>query len=688
MNHDPGSGLEAGQFDMSQFHQVFFEESYEHLRSMEALLLELDLLTFDHEVMNAIFRAAHSIKGSSATFGMQEIADLTHEAENLLDKVRNRELEMTVAMVDTLLEAGDAIRQQLDCRRDGVMSETPDTTALKARLKALADPAAAEFRAPDAQGMAPQSSKITWRIIVPLPGGTLEEKQQAWFLGELRTFGVLDEAPESGRDGALHLRLTTADPVTELPALINFMLSIEGTTVTPVDTAHQAQAVSEAYGLFHAAAAAPVDDNGYGFFDAPALPAIVDAAVAASAPVAASNQSEPVAKPAARKAAEEASIRVSVEKVDQLINLVGELVITQAGLLQNVMGLDAGAHPQLFSSLTDLERHTRDLQESVLGIRMLPISNVFNRFPRMLRDLAAKLGKQVELKTLGEGTELDKGLIEKITDPLTHLVRNALDHGIELPEVRRQVGKPDVGTITLRAAQRGGNIVIEVSDDGGGLRRDKIIAKARERGLAIADQATDTEVWNLIFAPGFSTADAVTDVSGRGVGMDVVKRNILSLGGSVEIDSSAGMGSKVTIRLPLTLAIMDGMSVALGDEVYVLPLASVIESIPLRAEQVRSISGHGNVIEVRQEYLPVLDLRTAFQVQRKADAIDIAVIIEAEGVKTALLVDELVGQQQVVVKNLESNYRRVPSVSGATILGDGRVALILDVNALVKRSRH
>jgi two-component system chemotaxis sensor kinase CheA len=378
-----------------------------------------------------------------------------------------------------------------------------------------------------------------------------------------------------------------------------------------------------------------------------------------------------------------------VEKVDQLINLVGELVITQAMLAQNSKDIDSALHQQLTAGLADLERNTRDLQEAVMSIRMIPMSLVFNRFPRMLRDLAGKLGKNVELVTRGEATELDKGLVEKITDPLTHLVRNSCDHGIELPDERIARGKPAHGTVTLVASHQGGSIVIEVRDDGKGLNRDKLLAKARERGLDAPDSLTDQEVYGLIFSPGFSTADEVTDVSGRGVGMDVVKRNITSLGGTVEIDSAEGYGMSVRVRLPLTLAIMDGMSVGVGDECYILPLGSVVESFQVKSDTIRTIGGRGRVVQVRDEYMPVIDLERVFDVPHVdfEHGRNIMVVVEAEGGRVALLVDELLGQQQVVVKNLEANYRRVEDVSGATIMGDGRVALILDIGALVRRSR-
>jgi two-component system chemotaxis sensor kinase CheA len=464
----------------------------------------------------------------------------------------------------------------------------------------------------------------------------------------------------------------------------------------------------DGYGFFEPLPATPSvqpvvaeEGDGFGFFQplddaAPSAPSSADAPiepiVEPVAPVAVVVPERPAAEPRARaaKAASAAaavgdsSIRVSVEKVDQLINLVGELVITQAMLLQTAAQMQENAPDRLINGLAQLERNTRDLQESVMSIRMLPISFVFSRFPRVVRDLSGKLGKQVELKTSGETTELDKGLIERIADPLTHLIRNSLDHGIELPEKRIAAGKNPVGTITLKAYHQGGNIVIEVGDDGGGLPRNKILAKARERGLQVSDQMTDQEVFNLIFEAGFSTAEQVTDVSGRGVGMDVVRRNIQSMGGRVEIDSMLGVGTRMTVRLPLTLAILDGMSIAVGDQTYILPLSYVIESFQPQVGDIKTLSNQARVIQVRGEYLPVVALHEVFNIKLRAGDFTqgIMVVIDADGIKAALYVDALVGQHQVVIKSLEANYRRVQGISGATIMGDGHVALILDVSAI------
>ena len=597
-------------FDLRQFYAIFFEEAGENLDQMEHKLIELDLLSVDDEELNGIFRCAHSIKGGAATFGFADVAELTHNMESLLDKLRRHELQPTTAMVDALLESADASRSLLARHQTGSGSVLP-TADLVRRIADLASGRAA---------VAPSK---------PTAAAKVEAAVDA-------DFGLFDDAPAAPA--------AVARPETS-------------------------------------------EDANYGFFAA----APVALAVLATSVVQEEGELKANPKAATSKAQLEATtIRVAVSKVDQLINLVGELVITQAMLAQNSRSLDPALNQQLMAGLADLDRNTRDLQESVMSIRMIPMSIVFSRFPRMLRDLASKLGKKVEMVMQGEATELDKGLVEKIIDPLTHLVRNSCDHGIEMPEVRLANGKSAHGTITLSAAHQGGSIVIEVRDDGRGLSREKILLKARERGLDVSDQLSDAEVWQLIFAPGFSTADAVTDVSGRGVGMDVVIRNITALNGTVEIDSAEGEGMKVSVRLPLTMAIMDGMSVGVGHEVYILPLSSVVESFLVNAEAVSTVGQGSQLVKVRDEYMPVIELDKVFQVPRKDQekANSIMVVVEAEGSRAALLVDELLGQQQVVVKNLESNYRKVPNVSGATILGDGKVALILDTGGLIRRTRH
>ena len=698
--------------DLSQFYQVFFEEAGENLENMEQLLLELDIESADDEELNAIFRCAHSIKGGAATFGFSDVAELTHQMETLLDKLRRHELTPTAPMVDVLLQSGDALKAMLG-RHQGSGADAVDTTELLFNIRAMvsgeappvavsAPPAQAAPAAPAAVSAAPAASgqRTVELRVGPLDNPALAENLVELFK-EIVDLGTIEPLPDDASlAGVRRFKVCTATAESELLDLFTFHVAREQVSFVAMGEASKPAAAQPAadagYGFFDApeAAEAPKAPEGYGFFDnAPGSPDKPAPAAAAEAP-----QLKPVAaaaKPAAKAekpaaGPETSTIRVSVEKVDQLINLVGELVITQAMLAQNSRGLDPVVYQQLVSGLTDLDRNTRDLQEAVMSIRMIPMSTVFSRFPRMLRDLANKLGKKVELVTQGEATELDKGLVEKITDPLTHLVRNSCDHGVEMPADRLAKGKPEVGTITLAASHQGGSIVIEVRDDGRGLNRDKLIKKAREKGIDAPDTMTDAEVWNLIFAPGFSTADEVTDVSGRGVGMDVVKKNITSLGGTVEIDSAEGYGMRVAVRLPLTLAIMDGMSVGVGEEVYILPLSSVVESFQVNQDVIKTVGGSGRVVEVREEYMPVIELEKVFQVPRFdwEHNSGIMVVVEAEGGRVALLVDELLGQQQVVVKNLESNYRKVSDVSGATIMGDGRVALILDVGSLVRRSRH
>jgi len=737
MNESQSRAQSTGEFDLSQFHEVFFEEAGDNLANMESLLLALDLHAVEDETLNAIFRCAHSIKGGAATFGFQDVADLTHVMETLLDRLRRHEIAITVGMVDTLLESGDVLRQLLVLRQ-AASNESLDASELVTRIRALAHGDAAAAPLAPTAGVAPAASMpvapgpgavAVAAAAVPVgielaPGerlldlrvGPLELATQADLLAELfdeipglGQFTALDEG-QLDADRMRHFRVITSSADSDLLDLFSFHVAREQVHIEPIDQGSVDALDGPFTGPFEAEASAPshdaplsahsretmADDGSWGLFALPAAPAPV-APEARVAEISAT--SAPASTPAASGARvadkgpatnlESSSLRVPIEKVDQLINLVGELVITQAMLAQTGQALDSMKHQRLVSGLSDLERNTRLLQEAVMAIRMIPMTAVFNRFPRMLRDLAGKLGKQLELHTIGEDTELDKGLIENITDPLTHLVRNAADHGIELPQDRRAAGKPELGTVTLAAAHQGGSIVIEVRDDGRGLNRAKLLKKAAERGLAVSESMTDQEVYGLIFEPGFSTATEVTDVSGRGVGMDVVKRNITALGGSVEIDSTEGQGMRVSVRLPLTLAIMDGMSVGVGDETYIVPLASVIESIHLAESDVKSVGGSGRVVEVRQEYLPLMQMDQLFDVPRRSPHTGgIMIVVEAEGGRVALLVDELIGQHQVVVKNLEANYRKVPGVSGATILGDGRVALILDVSWLVRRARH
>lgn len=664
--------------DLSQFTQAFFVEAVELLGEMEHLLLDLDVAAPDAEQLNAIFRAAHSIKGGAATFGFTALTDTTHLLETLLDRARHGQLKLSLPMVDAFLETKDALQEQLTAYQAGNEPEPEMVAHICAVLQKLAlehgngdvaaaapAPAPVAAPAPAPAPMAADAGAAKEGAVLKVSFTGLSESESSLLSDELGNLGqVLSSKP--GKD-ALEVRLSTTCSPDDIVAVCCFLIDES-----------QIRIEREA----EAAKAEP----------APAAP--VAAAVAAAAPVAAAEAAPAKAAGGAAAAAasaskESSSIRVDVEKVDQLINLVGELVITQSMLTQAATKLDPVAYEQFLSGLGHLERNARDLQESVMSIRMMPMDYVFSRFPRVIRDVSAKLGKQVRLDTFGKETELDKGLIERIVDPLTHLVRNSLDHGIETPEQRTAKGKDATGQLLLSAQHHGGNIVIEVSDDGAGLNREKILAKALQKGLPVSETMPDEEVWQLIFAPGFSTAEQVTDISGRGVGMDVVKRNIQEMGGHVEIISREGQGTTTRIVLPLTLAILNGMSVKVGDEAYILPLSYVIESMQPMPEHLHSITGEGRVIKVRGEYLPLIELHRVFDV---AGALDdptrgILVIVQAENGRFALLVDELLGQHQVVVKNLETNYRKVPGISAATILGDGSVAFIIDVGAMPRIRR-
>jgi two-component system chemotaxis sensor kinase CheA len=693
------AGGSGADFDLSQFYQIFFEEAGENLDLMEQMLLNLNLETADDEELNGIFRCAHSVKGGAATFGFSDVAELTHQMESLLDRLRRHELKPNSAMVDVLLESADASRGLLARHQAGGEGEAPPTGDLVRRIRSLVAGETVAPSAPVAAAPAPTAPAPVAVVAAPVAVQAVAKPALNSLRHLVITISQLDRQDQADSLMELFRDIPGLGDIKAEPVVPN------GPRVFAVNTTSSNEDLLDLF-AFHVsreqvviydkgaepAVAAPLPVAEFGFFDgAPGAPES-PVTVPVTTPVAALVTKPAVAKPAAAAGTqtEAATIRVAISKVDQLINLVGELVITQAMLAQNSRALDPALYQQLLTGLTDLDRNTRDLQESVMSIRMIPMSIVFSRFPRMLRDLAGKLGKKVDFVTQGEATELDKGLVEKITDPLTHLVRNSCDHGIEMPADRIRAGKSETGTITLSAAHQGGSIVIEVRDDGHGMSREKILSKAREKGLDVSDTMTDGEVWQLIFAPGFSTAEVVTDVSGRGVGMDVVKRNITALNGTVDIESTEGYGMKVSVRLPLTLAIMDGMSVGVGNEVYILPLSSVVESFQVKSDAVSTVGQGAQLVKVRDEFMPVIELEKVFQVPRfdSDKTSDIMVVIEAEGSRVVLLVDELLGQQQVVVKNLESNYRKVPNVSGATILGDGKVALILDTAALVRRSRH
>lgn len=683
--------------DMSQFYQVFFDEADELLAEMEKLLLALDVSAPDSEDLNAIFRAAHSIKGGAATFAFTDITEVTHMLESLLDRIRKGEMALTPEHVDAFLVAKDVLTMQMDGHHHGSSVDQAAVDNVCQRLKALSQgivadapaaapgaPAVATAPEPVAAPVVDADGNCRFRIELP----EVPQKDVDALAAELGLLGTIEQ--ETLDDKRAVFILTTGESQDNIVAICSFVLDPDDLKITY----HAAPAAISA----GAVPGTPAEDPGYGIFEPEKIPAAApQAATPAPAVDAAAAVPAGEVKNYGRRATdkegasqESSSIRVSVEKVDQLINLVGELVITQAMIEQRIAALDPLHHERLLNSAGQLARNTRDLQEAVMSIRMMPMDYVFSRFPRMVRDLAAKLGKKVEFVTRGAATELDKGLIERIVDPLTHLVRNSVDHGIEMPDKRKASGKTEAGKLVLSAAHQGGNIVIEVSDDGGGLNRDRILAKAKSQGLPVSDTMPDADIWQLIFAPGFSTAEVVTDVSGRGVGMDVVKRNITAMGGTVDIRSIPGTGTTIAISLPLTLAILDGMSVKVGEEIYILPLGYVIESLQPAAVDVKEVAGQGKVVKVREEYLPLIPLYQIFAIDPRFDdpSQGIIVILESDGKKAALLVDSLVGQQQVVVKNLESNFRKVAGISGATILGDGGVSLILDVSALLRSSRQ
>ncbi len=663
--------------DLARFHKTFFEESFENLETMEQALLRLDIAAFDAEVINTIFRAAHSIKGGAATFGFAAVASFTHHAETLLDQMRSGARALAQADVDLLLRAGDTMRSLLVAARDDSEIDARQVAQVQADLEtALSGKPASKPAAVAAAEAAPVSlqAQAGWRVsFAPKPDLFRSGNDPLRIIRALSELGELRSAPTLPDS----VSLVTAEPET---CYLSWTLELDGDA--------KRDAIQDCFAWVE-------DECDLAIEPRPASAPAPVAAVAKEVPKAeaavvgtiSNKQPEvPVQARGAKPANDGASIRVGTEKIDALINLVGELVITQAMLTQVAGELDPVQNEKLFSGLSQLDRNTRMLQEAVMATRMLPMEAVFSRFPRLVRDLAAKLGKQVRLVTVGEQTELDKSVIEKITDPLNHLVRNSLDHGLERPGDRTTAGKDGTGTITLKAAHQGGHIVIEVCDDGRGLDRQKILAKALEKGVVCSEAMSDGEVYQLIFAPGFSTAEQVTDVSGRGVGMDVVKKNIQALGGSVELSSTPGRGATVLIRLPLTLAILDGMSVGVGEDVFIFPLSSVVESLQPLPEQIKRVAQAGTVVRVRNEYLPLVDLREWFGLPGalRASHEAIVVIVESEGRKVAVQIDELVGQQQVVIKSLEANYRRVRGISGATILGDGRVSLILDVAALVR----
>lgn len=640
--------------DLEQFHAVFFDESNEHLQAMEELLMTLDVECPDAEELNSIFRAAHSIKGGSGIFGLNALTGLTHVMETLLDRARNQTMNLSVEIVDLFLETVDVLKATLQAYMQGSELPSDDIENGIAKLEAVLS------------AEADQATSVVSAEIASAHADSCEEDDG---------FGFFNDVDEVAAE---------ADTTDDLFGDLAFGADVSPATETDQQlVAEQAESIDLN------------DIEGFGLFDDVDLKPITQVTDSTSPTVSASASDAPKVTPISKaKSAsqtnnsaqkESGSIRVDTYKIDGMVNLVGELVITQSMLSMIGNEVDGKAGEMLQAAIDELQRNTREIQESVMSMRMLPVNMTFNRFPRVVRDLSQKLGKQVKLVIEGGATEIDKSLIEKLVDPLTHLVRNSIDHGVESPEVRRAAGKPETGTVVLSAAQKGSSIIISIKDDGAGLNRDRILNKAMENGLIHSDDMPDSDIWKLIFEPGFSTASEVTDVSGRGVGMDVVRRNIESIGGRIEIESKVGEGSSFNIHLPLTLAIVDGMCVAVGDQIFVVPLLNIIESFQPKPEQLQTLS-NDNLLWIRGEYWPLVAMHELMDVDGAIEepAESIVVLLESGKKRFGIQVDALMGQQQVVIKSLEKHYRKVAGVAGATIMGDGKVALILDADSIAQ----
>ncbi len=729
--------------DLSEFHDVFFEECFEGLDVMESGLMNLDKGT-DIDEINTIFRAAHSIKGGGASFGFMEVSGFTHIMETLLDEMRDERRAVTRDGVDLLLKSVDILRGMINAARDETDTDQDSVDDIKSKLEAMLADASTETEAvtevdtltvdgnqESDETIAAETKESETTETVLADKNITTNNISIWKINFRPHADILKNGNEPGRIiselqvlGELQLKVDTSSipPLKEIDPKISYLaweieltgeisreeideifnwvvddceleiILLSKPIEEVVDIAPVIEPVAEP--VCQPEVEQPED------IDTPkdkqqdknksTTPVAVE-----QKPVNKNNTSADKSEPASQKVAknnkDSGSIRVSIDKVDELINMVGELVITQSMLSQaglDLSSLEARHLIKLRDGLTQLERNTRELQESVLQIRMLPISFSFSRFPRLVRDLSSKMGKQIELKMTGEQTEVDKTVLEKISDPLVHLVRNSLDHGIETPEIRKAAGKPETGTLELCAYHEGGDIIIKVIDDGAGLNRDVILNKAIEKGLAhVNEDLSDERICNLIFAPGFSTAAVVSDVSGRGVGMDVVRRNVRDLGGNVSIANNKDAGSTVTIRLPLTLAILDGQQARVGDDVYIVSIVSIVESLQMRSEHISSITGQSEFYRLRDEYIPIIRVNELFGMKTgKSDLKEgLLMVVEADNQLVGLFVDELLGQQQVVIKSLETNFRQIQGISGATILGDGTVALIMDVAGLIQR---
>ena len=657
--------------DLTQFHDGFYEESFEAVGQMEQALMRLGAGAADPELVNTIFRVAHSIKGGAATFGFGQISSFTHTLETVLDELRGRRMQVTSALSDLLLRSVDLLREMLRAQQGREPLDAQRVADLQFDLELMVAQRGATVAAAGPAAVNLTRGTRYQLMFRPLPQLLARGNDPLRMFRELRELGELS---------------VSAD-VSALPAWEQFdpeSCYLSWTLTLRTEAARQA--IIEAFDWAQGDCTLEVSVV---TADAPAARSLTAAGTDATTAGGRSTRADDSARASgAARGGDAASIRVSIEKIDHLMNSVGELVITQSMLAQFGALLDGAAGERLRGGLAQLERDVRALQESVMRVRMVPISVLFSRFPRMARDLGERLGKQVEVRMSGAETELDKTVMEKIGDPLLHLVRNSIDHGIEAAHERLAAGKNACGTLHLHACHRGSSVVVDVSDDGGGLRRERILAKARERGLVAAEQQlSDAAIDKLIFLAGFSTHEQATEVSGRGVGMDVVKRNIEELGGSIEVRSEAGKGSRFIMTLPSTLAIVDGQTVAVGEESYIVPLTAIVESLQLRSAPVNHVVGYGEVLSFRGEYLPLVRLQKLFDSRARTapePRDGLIMVVEGDGKRVGLCVDELLGQQQVVVKTLETNYGHVEGIAGATILGDGSVALILDMAGLTR----
>lgn len=655
--------------DLSQFHDVFFEESFEGLAIMETELLNLDYQHPGEEEINKIFRAAHSIKGGSGSFGFNDITNFTHVLETLLDEVRAGKHQLSQEEVNLLLTSVDCLREMLSAAKDKTDYDEDHVKDIHGQLEKALGNEPSNKSSEENVDSREESISSGWQISFS-PYVNLYQTGN----DPLRMFRELDDLGEL----SVEANIDSFPPFNKYHAeecYMSWNLTLKG----KVDE----DQIKEVFEWVEDECDLTISEILSEKEETPEVNVDLETIKEEESPV----EEKRKTQRRSNTNSESSSIRVNIDKVDALINMVGELVITQSMLGQFGEDFDIKNIDKLNDGLKQLERNTRELQESVMQIRMLPISFSFNRFPRLVHDLSSKLNKKIELKLSGESTELDKTVMEKIGDPLVHLVRNSLDHGIEMPEDRIAVGKSETGIIHLNAYHEGGNIVIEIEDDGAGLNTEKILAKAIERGVVKeGEKLSDNKINELIFHAGFSTADVISDVSGRGVGMDVVKRNINDLGGVVEVKSERGKGSVFTIRLPLTLAILDGQLIRVSNQTYIIPLISIIESLQIKSEHTTSIAGDTELYRLRDDYIPVLRLHSIFNLQCDNMNLDngLLVVVEAEGQKVGLFVDDLLAQQQVVIKSLETNYKKVAGISGATILGDGTVAMILDVSKLIE----